>query len=67
VAAALDRAGSVETDRDRTTAPQGPTFRERIGSRRPRRSRFYDFDQINQAAADAASGTAIKPILRIGE
>jgi aryl-alcohol dehydrogenase len=28
--------------------------------------RFYDFDQINQAAADAASGTAIKPILRIG-
>jgi len=28
--------------------------------------RFYDFDQIDQAAADAASGTAIKPILRIG-
>jgi aryl-alcohol dehydrogenase len=27
--------------------------------------RFYDFDPINQAAADAASGTAIKPILRI--
>jgi aryl-alcohol dehydrogenase len=28
--------------------------------------RFYDFDQINQAAADAVSRTAIKPILRIG-
>jgi aryl-alcohol dehydrogenase len=28
--------------------------------------RIYDFDQINQAAADAASGTAIKPIIRIG-
>lgn len=28
--------------------------------------RFYDFDQINQAAADAASGEAIKPILRMG-
>jgi len=28
--------------------------------------RFYDFDQINRAAADAASGTAVKPILRIG-
>ena len=28
--------------------------------------RFYDFDQINQAAADAASGAVIKPILRIG-
>ena len=28
--------------------------------------RFYDLDQINQAAADAASGAAIKPILRIG-
>jgi aryl-alcohol dehydrogenase len=27
--------------------------------------RFYDLDQIDQAAADAASGTAIKPILRI--
>lgn len=28
--------------------------------------RFYDLDQINQAAADAASGAIIKPILRIG-
>lgn len=28
--------------------------------------RFYDFDQINQAAQDAASGSTIKPILRIG-
>ena len=28
--------------------------------------RFYDLDQINQAAADAAAGAAIKPILRIG-
>jgi aryl-alcohol dehydrogenase len=28
--------------------------------------RFYDFDQINAAAADAAAGTTIKPILRIG-
>jgi aryl-alcohol dehydrogenase len=28
--------------------------------------RFYDFDQINQAAADAQSGAAIKPIIRIG-
>ncbi|MFF3892122.1 NAD(P)-dependent alcohol dehydrogenase [Streptomyces sp. NPDC001812] len=28
--------------------------------------RFYDFDQINEAAADAASGAAVKPILRIG-
>lgn len=28
--------------------------------------RFYDFDQINEAADDAASGRAIKPILRIG-
>ncbi|HEX5018838.1 MAG TPA: NAD(P)-dependent alcohol dehydrogenase [Actinomycetes bacterium] len=27
---------------------------------------FYDFDEINLAAADAASGAAIKPILRIG-
>ncbi len=27
---------------------------------------FYDFDQIQQAAADAESGAAIKPILRIG-
>lgn len=26
---------------------------------------FYDFDQIDQAAADAESGTTIKPILRI--
>jgi len=26
---------------------------------------FYDFDQINQAAADTESGTAIKPILRM--
>ena len=28
--------------------------------------RFYDFDQINEAAADAASGETIKPILRMG-
>lgn len=28
-------------------------------------ARFYDFDQINQAAEDAASGEAIKPILRM--
>jgi aryl-alcohol dehydrogenase len=28
--------------------------------------RFYDLDQINQAAADATAGTVIKPILRIG-
>lgn len=27
--------------------------------------RRYDFDQINQAAADAASGAVIKPILLI--
>lgn len=27
--------------------------------------RFYDFDQSNQAAADAQSGAAVKPILRI--
>jgi aryl-alcohol dehydrogenase len=27
--------------------------------------RFYDFAQINQAAADAASGETIKPILRV--
>jgi aryl-alcohol dehydrogenase len=26
---------------------------------------FYDFDQINQAAADAEAGTTIKPILRL--
>ena len=28
--------------------------------------RFYDFAQINQAVADAASGETIKPILRVG-
>jgi aryl-alcohol dehydrogenase len=28
--------------------------------------RFYDFDQINQAAADAESGAAVKPIIRMG-
>jgi len=28
--------------------------------------RFYDFDQINQAAADTEAGTTVKPILRIG-
>lgn len=28
--------------------------------------RFYEFDQINEAAADAASGAAVKPVLRIG-
>jgi aryl-alcohol dehydrogenase len=27
--------------------------------------RFYDFDQINQAVADAQSGAVIKPVLRI--
>ena len=27
---------------------------------------FYDFDQIEQAAADAESGATIKPILRLG-
>jgi Zn-dependent alcohol dehydrogenases, class III len=27
--------------------------------------RFYDLDQINEAAADAASGAVIKPILRV--
>ncbi len=27
--------------------------------------RFYDFDQINQAAADTESGTTVKPILRV--
>jgi aryl-alcohol dehydrogenase len=26
---------------------------------------FYDFDQINQAAADIESGATVKPILRI--
>ncbi|SDC19365.1 NAD(P)-dependent alcohol dehydrogenase [Streptomyces prasinopilosus] len=28
--------------------------------------RFYDFDRIDEAAADAASGAAVKPVLRIG-
>jgi aryl-alcohol dehydrogenase len=28
--------------------------------------RFYDFAQINQAVADAATGDTIKPILRVG-
>jgi aryl-alcohol dehydrogenase len=28
--------------------------------------RFYDFDQINQAAADTESGAVVKPIIRIG-
>lgn len=27
---------------------------------------FYDFDQINEAAEDAASGKTIKPVLRMG-
>jgi aryl-alcohol dehydrogenase len=27
--------------------------------------RFYDFDQINQAAADAESGAAVKPVIRM--
>jgi aryl-alcohol dehydrogenase len=27
---------------------------------------FYDFDQINEAAADAQAGVAVKPIIRIG-
>jgi aryl-alcohol dehydrogenase len=27
--------------------------------------RYYDFDEINQAAADAASGAVIKPLIRI--
>jgi aryl-alcohol dehydrogenase len=27
--------------------------------------RFYDFDQINQAVADAQNGAVIKPVLRI--
>jgi aryl-alcohol dehydrogenase len=26
---------------------------------------FYDFDQVEQAAADAAAGTTIKPVLRM--
>jgi aryl-alcohol dehydrogenase len=29
--------------------------------------RFYDFAQINQAVADAATGETIKPILRVGK
>ena len=28
--------------------------------------KFYDFDQINQAAEDSENGTTIKPIIRIG-
>jgi aryl-alcohol dehydrogenase len=28
--------------------------------------RFYDFDDINQAVADAQSGLTVKPILRMG-
>ena len=28
--------------------------------------RFYDFDQIDQAAADTESGAVVKPIIRIG-
>lgn len=28
--------------------------------------RFYDLDRINEAAADAESGAAVKPIIRIG-
>jgi aryl-alcohol dehydrogenase len=28
--------------------------------------RFYEFEEINQAAADMRSGTTIKPILRVG-
>ena len=27
--------------------------------------RFYDFDQIGQAAADAESGAAVKAVLRM--
>src|SRR5690606_1076925 len=27
---------------------------------------FYDFDQVNQAAADMESGAVVKPIIRIG-
>jgi aryl-alcohol dehydrogenase len=27
---------------------------------------FYDFDQINQAAADVERGAVVKPIIRIG-
>jgi aryl-alcohol dehydrogenase len=27
---------------------------------------FYDFDQINEAAADTESGVTVKPIIRIG-
>jgi aryl-alcohol dehydrogenase len=29
--------------------------------------RFYDFAEINQAVADAASGQTVKPVLRIGK
>lgn len=29
--------------------------------------RFYDFDQINQAAADSEEGRTVKPILRMPE
>jgi aryl-alcohol dehydrogenase len=28
--------------------------------------RFYDFEDINQAVADAQSGLTVKPILRMG-
>jgi len=28
--------------------------------------RFYDFDQISQAADDVESGAQVKPIIRIG-
>ena len=30
-----------------------------------RRVRFYDFNQINQAVADAQRGAVLKPVLRI--
>jgi len=30
-----------------------------------RKVQFYDFDQINQAAADTESGATVKPVLRI--
>jgi hypothetical protein len=43
----------LEPGDDRLTHPSGPTFT------------FYDFDQINQAAADAESGATVKPILRV--
>jgi hypothetical protein len=26
---------------------------------------FYDFDRINEAVADAESGTVVKPVLRV--